>query len=384
MINGFIGFKEARIPFVMENYRMELFTDDDILKDFSKEYNFKKDYLLHGQYFADGIQGQTATFFVDYSLGNTCYLRCYIIGMLTSDGCYDSIGFQSPFLDDVFRYKYEYLDLAREGVNLALEPKVVYTIPFSMDHNCYELKYRIGQDNRLGILEDFDKKGELVLPLHTNDIQECYDLSVVLYRLAMFMNSDPEVPFRQITLYKGGLKEGWFYCPLVSENAKSWYDGLFHDFDIMKYIPRILSNIAIDSGNSITRSVPLGHLGNNNTMFSPQRFLEQVMSFEYLFDKLEPKKAKNRKFPLKAELQYMFDEFPQLLQKTRWSSDEASEIIKETRRQITHGHAYFYDFRDESDIQRLIILLDKLINNMSLLWIGFSKQEIEEYPVLVL
>ena len=124
MIKGFIGFKEARIPFVMENYRMELFTDDDILKDFSKEYNFKKDYLLHGQYFADGIQGQTATFFVDYSLGNTCYLRCYIIGMLTSDGCYDSIGFQSPFLDDVFRYKYEYLDLAREGVNLALEPKV--------------------------------------------------------------------------------------------------------------------------------------------------------------------------------------------------------------------------------------------------------------------
>ena len=80
----------------------------------------------------------------------------------------------------------------------------------------------------------------------------------------------------------------------------------------------------------------------------------------------------------------MFDEFPQLLQKTRWSSDEASEIIKETRRQITHGHAYFYDFRDESDIQRLIILLDKLINNMSLLWIGFSKQEIEEYPFLVL
>ena len=309
-------------------------------------------------------------------------MRCYIIGMITSDGCYDSIGFQSPFLDDVFRYKYEYLDLARVGVNLALEPKVVYEIPFSMNGNCYELKYRIGQDTRLGILEDFDKKGEVILPLHTDNIQECYDLSVVLYRLAMFMNSNPEVPFRQITLYKNGLQEGWFYCPLVSEKAKSWNEGLFYDFDIMKYIPRILSNIAIDSGNSITKSVPLGHLGNNDTLFSPQRFLEQVMAFEYLFDKLEPKKAQERHFPLKSELQYMFDEFPQLLQKTRWSPSEASEIIKETRRQITHGYTYFYDFRDDPAMQNLILLLDKLIRNMSLLLAGFSKAEIEEYPIL--
>lgn len=382
MLKGFIDFREAKIPFVIENYRMELFTEDDILKDFSKEYNFKRGYLLHGQYFADGIQGQTATFLVDHSLGSTCYLRCYIIGMITSDGCYDSIGFQSPFLDDVFRYKYEYLDLARAGVNLALEPKVVYEIPFSMNGNCYELKYRIGQDTRLGILEDFDKKGEVVLPLHTDNIQECYDLSVVLFRLAMFMNSNPEVPFRQITLYKNGLQEGWFYCPLVSEKAKSWNDGLFYNFDIMKYIPRILSNIAIDSGNSITKSVPLGHLGNNDTLFSPQRFLEQVMAFEYLFDKLEPKKAQERHFPLKSELQYMFDEFPQLLQKTRWSPSEASEIIKETRRQITHGYTYFYDFRDDPAMQHLILLLDNLIRNMSLLWVGFSKAEIEEYPIL--
>lgn len=366
----------------MENYRMELFTDDDILKDFSKEYNFKRDYLLHGQYFADGIQGQTATFFVDYSLGNTCYLRCYIIGMLTSDGRYDSIGFQSPFLDDVFRYKYEYLDLVREGTNLALEPKVVYTIPFSMNHNCYELKYRIGHNNRLGLLEDFDKRGEVVLPLFTDNIQEYYDLSVILYRLAMFMTSDPEVPFRKIVLYNNGRKRGWFYCPLVSEKAVSRADIIFCKLDIMKYIPPILNNIAIDSGNKITKSVPLGHLGNNDTMFSPQRFLEQVMSFEYLFDKLEPTKAKDRKFPLKAELQYMFDEFPQLLQKTGWSSDKASEEIKEVRRKITHGHAYFYNFSDDSDIQYLILLLDKLINNMSLLWIGFSKDEIGEYPIL--
>ena len=166
MVKGFIDFRDGKIPFVIENYRMELFTDDDILNDFSKEYNFKKNYILHGQYFPVGIQGQSATFLVDYSMGRTCYLRCYIINMMDSDGGFDSIGFQSPFLDDIFRYKYEYLDLVRKGTNLALGPKNVYTIPFSMGNRHYQLSYRVGQDNRLGLLEDFDKKGEVLLSLH--------------------------------------------------------------------------------------------------------------------------------------------------------------------------------------------------------------------------
>ena len=382
MVKGFIDFKDKKIPFVMENYRMELFSGDSVLDDFAKEYNFKNNYILRGKYFGIGSQEQSATFLVDFSMGNTCYVRCYTINMIGSDGGFDSIGCQSSFLDDVFRYKYEYLNLAQQGANLSLEPKVVYAIPFSMNGNCYELQYRIGQDSRLGLLEDFDKKGEAMLPLHTDDIRECYNLSVVLYRLAMFMTSNPEVPFRQINLYKNGLKVSWFYCPMVSEKAMSWDDIVFCKFDVMKYIPRILNNIAIDSGNKITKSIPLGHLGNNDTMFSPQRFLEQVMSFEYLFDKLEPKKAKDRKFPLKTELKYMFDEFPQVLQKTRWSSDKASEMIKETRRLITHGHAYFYDFRDDSAMQHLIFLLDRLIRDMSLRLVGFSNAEIEGYPTI--
>ena len=39
MIKGFIFFKDGKIPFVIENYRMELFTDDPLLEDFWKEYN---------------------------------------------------------------------------------------------------------------------------------------------------------------------------------------------------------------------------------------------------------------------------------------------------------------------------------------------------------
>ncbi len=382
MIKGFIDFQEEKIPFVIENYRMELFTESDLLNDFSKKYNFTTNYILHGQYFDIGSKGKTATFLVEYSMGSTCYLRCYIINSFASEGEYEAIGLQSPFLDDIFRYKYKCLDMVREGINLALEPKDVYIIPFDMDNKHYELKYRIGHDNRLGLLEDFEKKGELLLPLQTDDIQECYNISVVLYRLAMFMMSEAEVPFKQITLYKKGIKAGWFYCSLVSEKAVSGDDVFFNELDIMKYIPKILNNIAIDSGNKITKSIPLGHIGSFDTLFSPQRFLEQVMAFEYLFEKLEHKKSKDRKFPLKDELQYMLNEFPQLLIKSNLSSDEVSEKIKETRRQIAHGYTYYYDFKNDSEIKYLIILLDKLIRNMSLWWVGFSKQEIEEYPVL--
>ena len=382
MVKGFIDFRKKKIPFVIENYRMELFTYDDILSDFSKEYNYKKNYTLLGQCFEMNHQGQAATFLVEYSIGSTCYLRCYIINMIASNGEYDTIGLQSMFLDDVFRYKYNYLEMVRQGVNLAIEPKEVYKIPFVMNDRQYEMRYCIGQDNRLGLLEDFNKKGEIFLSLLTEDIQECYDISIVLYRLAMFMISRSEVPFWQINLYKNGLKTAWFYCPLVSKEVASWNDGFFYQFDIMKYVPKILNNIAIDSGNRIFNSIPLGHLEGFNDIFSPQRFLQQVMSFEYLFDKLEHKKANDRTVHLKDELKYMFDEFPKLLSSSKLSSDEISEKIKEMRRQIIHGHTYYYDFKDDLEIQYIIIQLDKLIKNMSLCWAGFLIDEIEEYPVL--
>lgn len=380
MIKGFVFYKKGKIPFAIGNFRMELFTNDSLLEDFSKEYNFKTNYILQGECFDFGLQGQKATFLVDRSIGNICYLRCYIIYMIASEGGYDTIGLQSSFLDAVFRYKYNYLDMVRAGTNLAVEPKDAFNIPFKMNGRKYDLTFRIGQDYRLGLLEDFDKKGELLLPLQTADIQECYDISVVFYRLAMFMISDTEVPFKRITLYKKNVKAGWFYCPLVSEEAFSGHDIFFHDFDVMKYIPKILNNLALDPKSKITKSIPLGHLGNFDSKFSPQRFMEQVMAFEYLFDKLDHKKAQDSKFTLKQELEFMFNEFPHLLSSVKLSADTVSEEIKETRRTIAHGYAYYYDFKN-SNIKNLIDLLDKLIKSMSLLWIGFSKDEIAAFPM---
>lgn len=37
MLKGFISFREGKIPFVVENYRMELFTDDDLLNEFTRK-----------------------------------------------------------------------------------------------------------------------------------------------------------------------------------------------------------------------------------------------------------------------------------------------------------------------------------------------------------
>lgn len=382
MVKGFIFFGKGKIPFVMENYRMELFTDDEILEDFIKKYNFKEDYILEGECFYNGFQGQKTTFLVERSMGSTCYLRCYKINMLTAQDGYDTIGLQSFFLDDIFRYKYNYIDMVREGINLAVEPKDIYKVLFSMDNSQYELSFRIGHDNRLGLLEDFDKKGELLVPLYTNKIQECYNISMVLYRLAMFMTSEAEVPFKQITLYKSEKKVGWFYCPLVSEDAISGHDISYCEFDVLKYIPKILNNIALDSGNRITKSIPLEHLGNVDTLFSPQRFMEQVMAFEYLFDKIDHQKAQDSHFSLKKELIDCFNLFPELIGKDRLSVEEISEKIKETRRTIVHGYVYYYDFKNDIETKRLMLLLDKLIRNMSLFWIGFSKEDISDFGIV--
>lgn len=382
MVKGFIFFKKGKIPFVMENYRMELFTDDELLTDFTKEYNFKEDYILEGEYFVNDFQGQKSTFLVERSMGSVCYLRCYMINRLTVQDGYDAIGFQSFFLDDIFRYKYNYIDMVRAGINLAVEPKDIYKIPFSMDNSQYELSFRIGNDNRLGLLEDFDKKGEVLIPLYTNNIQECYNISMILYRLAMFMTSEAEVPFKQITLYKNRVKVGWFYCSLVSEDIISVHDIFYCEFNVLKYIPKILNNIALDSGNKITRSIPLGHLGNTDTLFSPQRFMEQVMAFEYLFDKLEHQKAKNSRFSLKEELIYSFNLFPEMLKNERLSVEDISDKIKEIRRTIAHGYMYYYDFKNNIEAKRLMLLLDRLIRNMSLFWIGFSKEDISDYGII--
>lgn len=384
MVKGYIFFHETKIPFGIKDYCIELFSDNDsLLTNFSQEYRFKTNYILQGECYFNGSCGNKVVFLVDYSIGCRCYLSCYVVYNNSYNTEYTRIGIQSPFLDDIFRYKYQYLEVAREGTNLAIDTKDVYNIPFSIGNNQYELIYRIGHNHQLGLLEDFDKKGEIIIPVNSNDINECNRISRILYRLSMFMTSSAEVPFKQITLYKGDWKIGFFYSRQISDKASSYFDFRFSEFDVMKYIPKILNNISSNPGNTITESIPLGHLKDSNSLFSPQRFIEQVFSFEYLFDKLEHQKAQSKKFSLKDELESMFTKFPKLLSRSQKSAEEISIQIKEIRRNIAHGHKYYYDFQNDPNVQRIIFLLDDLILYMSLFYIGFSNEDILGFPNII-
>lgn len=130
MDKGFVYFNDSKIPFVIENYRMELFTDEPILNDFCKEYNFKDNFILLGQCFDNGGSGRNATFLVENSMGSTCYLRCYIINMFDRDEDYDTIGVQSSFLDDVFRYQYNYIEWSSKASIFPWNLKKYIRFPF--------------------------------------------------------------------------------------------------------------------------------------------------------------------------------------------------------------------------------------------------------------
>lgn len=379
MVKGFILYKKGKIPFVIEKYRMELFTDDKILNDFMQEHNKKKNYILSGVYFSLGTEPRKITILVERSLGSTCYLSCYIVENLHVKEGYNEIGIQSSYLDDVFRYKYNYIDLSRTGINFAVDIKEVYSIPFEMEDNTYNLKYCIGHNGNLGLLEDFERNGEVRIRLKEGTILECAEIVRTLHRFSMFMNSQVDVSFKRIALYNDGILAGWFCSDNICEDNISVKDVMFFELDVMKYVPKILNNIAQDCGNKITRSVPLGHLSNAKTEYSPQRFIEQVMAFEYLFEKIEPEKAKSKSWTLKKELVVMFDSFPKILEKSTLNSQMVSEEIKKTRIDIVHGYAYYYDFASDNKLQYIIIQFDKLIKAMSLKWMGFSNEEIMEF-----
>lgn len=336
---------------------------------------------MKGEFNSSGLAERNVTFIIERSIGPTCYVKGYFASLTKLNEEFDTIGFQSAFLDDIFRYKYVFLDEARSDTNLSKETKIIYNFPFTMNGEKYDMEYVIGKKSEYGLLESFDKKGEIYIKLKkVNGLNECIDLATVFYRLAMFMTFDPYVPFKVITLYKGKHNVGWFYSPFVDGDAVSVMDFHFHDLNVNKYIPKILNNIAQDPGNIVTKSIPLTHLKPFKEMYSPNHLVEQVTAFEYLFYKLEPEKSKDRGFPLKKELEYSFNMFPEILG-NRIPADKAGEIIKKIRVDIVHGYASYYDFKGTHN-EFFIIIMDELIKRMSLKLIGFSNEEIKELSFL--
>lgn len=379
VVKGFIDYKSGKIPFVLENYKMELFSEDALLGDFIKEHNFKNKYILTGHYFRMGTTAESITILVGQSMGATCYVECFILERLRHDSGFDCINFQSRSLDSIFKYKYNFIDLSRTGVNLSCGEYEVYKIPFTLENYAYDLTYKIGQNTKLGMLEDFSSWGISSIPLKTGNINECYKLSALLERFSKFLINHSHVPFKKIVLSQKGFPVGWFYYKNISDEPFGDFDGLFQDFDVDKYSSKILNNISQNIDNKIVASVPLGHLSNYDNTFAPQRFIEQVMSFEYIYQKLYPSKNNSA---LAEKLKNALTEFPKAITGNRAPQDIANEI-KELRRRITHGYEYYYSFENDPTALLNISLLDRLIKMMSLKLIGFSSEDIEQYNAMI-
>ena len=118
MIKGLIEYNQGQIPFVIENFQLILFSEKELVSEFTKEHNRKSNYILVGKCFAFGNQPSNITLLVERSIGEICYLKCYIVNGFGTEKKINLIRFESRVLDSIFRYKYHYIDLAREGVNL--------------------------------------------------------------------------------------------------------------------------------------------------------------------------------------------------------------------------------------------------------------------------
>lgn len=383
MLKGFIYYKNEQIPFVMENYQMELFSsNEELLNEYIKEHNFQSSYILHGVCFQIGLTPQSITILVKESTADTCYVNGYWISRIgEEDTQFDSVSFQSRLLDGVFRYKYNYIDSARQGENLSADQKEIYKFPLKIGNDICKLVYKIGLKQKRGLLEDFEKWGETVIVFSHDsaDIKRCYEVSMLMERFAKFMSSSANVPFRRIALLKENIPIAYFYCSSISNQPIHDYDIFFHDLDVMKYVPKILANLALDLGNKITQSMNVGHISTFETLYTPKRFTEQIEVFEYLFEKLEPQNAKRKDFPLKSELELMLQQFPHILQRYRYPLNEMAERMKELRRKIVHGYTYYYAFGDDIEIKMCIMAMDHLIKCMNLRLAGFDEEEITEF-----
>ena len=384
MVKGLIEYKDRKIPFVIEDYKMELFSEDDLVFKFAKDNNFKSNYILNGKCYASDNIPRKIIIMVEKSIGGMCDLTCYLIGGINSENFFDTIDFESKLLDSIFRYKYNYLDLSRAGFNLSFEQTEIYSLPFQIKDNDYTLKYIIGQNNSIGLLDSFKLCGKASIDLHKNCIEEFYEITLLLWRFIKFVTSFSDVTFERITLRSSSLNKAFFYCKYISDDFTVDLDIMFCKFDVEKFISPILNNISLDLGDKISRSIPLGHITNYEKAYTPNRFIEQITAFEYLFDKLEPKKSKDRSFTLKNELQFMFDIFPEVLSQSNITSEKIAMDIKKIRINIVHGYEYYYDFTSNIEAKRCIIRLADLIQRMSLKLIGFTNNEINEFRESVL
>lgn len=382
MLKGYINYNEKTIAFVIKDYCLELFSDDSpLISQFCHDYNFKVNYILEGTDISAGSIKRKIYIYVDHSIGAILYVNFYIIAN-NEKITFDKICLESRTLDSIFRYKYNLIEKVRqENINFYSKQQSIYCIPFEMNDINYLLDYKMGYNEELGFLDDTNRCGEVSIDLVSKNLEECYNIVVLVERFMKFMSQHFDVKFKNISLKnQNGLKEAFIYYPLLSNIDSLDIDFHFFKFDVEKYTSKILSNIALNTGMKIEKSIPVFHIKNFDNVYTTNRFLNQINAFEYLFDKIDHEKAQDSRFSLKLEIEEMLKEFVFILLGGEDISNVANDL-KELRRTIVHGYEYYYGFENDPKISRNINILDDLLVCMSLKVIGFDKAEIEQYFV---
>lgn len=100
MLKGFILYKDNKIPFVIDGFRVELFSDNSCLSEFIKEYRSESDFKLNGECVGPYTNIRPITLYVERILADTLYLHCYIIKMSSDSPQPNTIGFDDEEIND--------------------------------------------------------------------------------------------------------------------------------------------------------------------------------------------------------------------------------------------------------------------------------------------
>lgn len=381
MHNGFIFFNNIKIPFAIDsdNIHMQVFSDNESdIKSFLNSYAHKQDFVLKGNVFNAFSFKRDIFCFVSSFKGKLAILNSFATLDCLEGKNVDKICFQSSLLDDIFQYKYRFLELARGNVNISNHPVVTEHFDFSFNNEKKTAEFLVGQDSKFGFMNTFKHSGVLEVGFSFSEIDSLFSLVTLVKRYVIFLTSFLNISFSDIFLTKKGLRIGTVFLPL-SKNENEKLDVLFFGFKNYSFSTKIIENLAIDLGSEIKQSIPLFHMKTEDNFFDPSRFLRQVMSFEYLYKRIEANNHKNKRETLSNKLCCMMRKFPDHFSNCNGKLFCLAKNIADFRNSIFHGGQLFYNREPNDNFGHFFFIMDSLIEKMSLLYLGLNEIDIDNF-----
>lgn len=380
ILNGFIYENEKKFGFSLYDFSLKLFSDiSDDISEFSREHNFKKDYILKGTIFKGNFIPQDILLLIDYSMGASCFVKSYIVSDLSEIKNFDSIVIYSDLLDDIFRYRHILLDRFKKEKDktFSLNESKEESYNFICNSKQHDFNFYVGNKFERGICSLFKLCGKYEIT-NVDNIIDATHIITSLYKYMVFLSQHSNVGIDMMYLHSNNNRVASFYLKEFSSNYTNQIAEYQINKNILTFSSKILNNICLDLGAELNNSIPIKHIKNFNNHFSPIRFIEQVYSFEYLFNRVYPKSISNltEKAELKSKLKFAMTHNKDYIDIKEESILTFANEIKELRRHIMHGHIYVEEINDKQ--KRYLILMDDLLKFMSFRLIGLSELEIKD------